>query len=424
MPASSLLRTALRGAVLLAAASPLPVPSSGQSAAEVYVHDSSGQLAIVDVDSGQVTLVGDMGVVMTDIAFATDGRLFGVDFLRLYEIDRRTAEVTEIGPHGMPGGNALVFGPDGTLYGMGSAGTHLYEVDPATGSASSLGNVGSFSAGDLAFVGSQLYLASLSNQLVAIDLGPPATGSPVGPFGFSSVYGLATSDARALYGIAGTQIFTVDLATGAGTFASDYSGQGLGVVYGSSFVGESFHSCPPAPLAGCVQVPSARLTFKGRAAGREKLALSMKRFAEATGQADFGDPVAGDTRYEVCLYGAGGDLAGGLGVARAGDSCGPKQRPCWKEKGEGWLYKNPDASPSGVRALALASGPAGKGRVALKAANSAKKLQTALPASIGPALAGETAVKVQVSASDARCFEADLTTIKKAESTLFKGSAP
>ena len=60
----------------------------------------------------------------------------------------------------------------------------------------------------------------------------------------------------------------------------------------------------------------------------------------------------------------------------------------------------------------------------MKASNSAKKLQTALPASIGPALAGATAVKVQVSASGARCFEADLTTIKKAETNLFKGSAP
>jgi len=60
----------------------------------------------------------------------------------------------------------------------------------------------------------------------------------------------------------------------------------------------------------------------------------------------------------------------------------------------------------------------------VKAGNQAKKLQTALPASIGPALAGQTAVKVQVTASGARCFEANLGTIKKADPTLFKGQAP
>ena len=60
----------------------------------------------------------------------------------------------------------------------------------------------------------------------------------------------------------------------------------------------------------------------------------------------------------------------------------------------------------------------------MKASNQAKKLQTALPAGIGAALAGETSVKVQLTASDAQCYESDLTTIKKAESTLFQGQAP
>lgn len=416
---------AIRRALLLLALVALASPAGAQNVTELYTHDAQGQLAVVDVGSGQVTLVGDMGVEMSDIAFAQDGRLFGLTFTTLYEIDRRTAEVTEIGSHGIPGGNALVFGADGTLYGMGGTGTQLYEIDPATAASTALGNVGSFAAGDLAFVGGELYLASLSDELVRIDLGPPASGVAVGAFGFSAVYGLATSDAGVLYGVAGTEIFSVDPATGTGTFVSDYSGQGLDVAYGSSFVGESFQACPPAPLAGCVAVPSAKLTFKGQARGREKLALVMQRIADPTALSDFGDPVGGDTRYEVCLYDAAGELAGGLGVARAGDACGPKQKPCWKAKGaNAWLYKNPDASPSGVKTLLLSSGPAGKGKLVVKAGNQAKKLQTALPASIGPALAGETAVKVQLAASGARCFEANLATIKKAEPTLFKGSAP
>jgi hypothetical protein len=414
-----------RALLLLALAAALPAARShAQNATELYTHDAQGQLAVVDVDSGEVTLVGDMGVAMTDIAFAQDGRLFGLDFTTLYEIDRRTAEVTPIGGHGIPGGNALVFAADGTLYGMGGTSTQLFQVDPDTGASTPLGNVGELSAGDLAFAGGELYLASLSDTLVRIDLGPPASGTTVGAFGFSDVYGLATSDAGVLYGLSGTEVFRVDPVSGAGTFLSDYAGRGLDVAWGSSFVGESFQACPPAPRTGCAAVPSAKLVFRGKVAGREKLSLVMKKFADATVQADFGDPVAGDTRYEVCLYGAAGGLAGGLGVARAGDACGAKQKPCWKEKGEGWLYKNPDASPSGVRTLGLASGPAGKGKIAVKASNAARKLQTALPAGLGSALAGETAVKVQVSALGARCFEADLTTIDAAVSTLFKGRAP
>lgn len=421
MPATPRRRAALRRTFLLLAFAALASPAAAQNVTELYVHDAQGQLAVVDVASGQVTIVGDMGVVMTDIAFASDGRLFGLDFTTVYEIDPRTAVVAAIGSHGISDGNALVFGADGTLYAMGGSSNQLYEIDPTTGSASSLGTAGVFSAGDLAFLGGELYVSSSSHTLVRIDLGPPVAGATVGGFGFFDVYGLATSDAGVLYGVAGTQIFGVDPLTGAGALLSDYSGQGLDIAYGSSFQGEAFQACPLAPVAGCLVVPTAKLTFKGKAAGREKLSLAMKKLPDPTVQADFGDPVAGDTRYEVCLY-AAGELAGGLGVARAGDACGPKGKPCWKAKGDkGWLYKNADATPSGVKKLLLVSGPAGKGKLALQAANKAKKLQTALPASIGPALAGQVEVLVQVTTSDAQCFEATLDSIQKADPTLFKG---
>jgi len=403
----------------------LAAPALGQNVTELYVHDAQGQLAVVDVDNGQVTSIGDMGVEMTDIAFAQDGRLFGMDFVTLYEIDPRTATVQTIGSHGIPGGNALVFAADGTLYGMGGTSTHLFEVDPTTGTATALGDVGALSAGDLAFYGGELYVSTLANELVHIELGPPPSGASVGGLGFSDVYGLATSEAGVLYGVSGTEIFEVDTTTGAGTFRSDYSGQGLDVAYGSSFLGESFQACPLEPVQGCRIAPSAKLTFKGKAAGRERLTLAMTKFVDASVASDFGDPVGGTTRYEICLYDAAGDLAGGLGVARAGDACGRNQKACWKAKGDkGWQYKNPDATPSGVKAIALLSGPAGKGKLTVKAANAAKKLQRALPASIGPALAGATSVKVQVRASDGQCYESTLGTIKKADGTLFQGKAP
>ena len=204
---------------------------------------------------------------MTDIAFAPDGRLFGLDFDTLYEIDPRTAETTPIGNHGIPSGNALVFAADGTLYGMGGLSSQLFELDPATGAATALGDVGEFSAGDLAFYGGELYLSTSAHRLQHIELGPPATGADVGAFGFSNVYGLATSDAGVLYGIAGTEIFTVDPTTGAGTLSTDYAGQGLDVAYGSSFQGEAFQACPLTPVAGCEVVSEREAHVQGKGGG-------------------------------------------------------------------------------------------------------------------------------------------------------------
>lgn len=62
-----------------------------------------------------------------------------------------------------------------------------------TGVGSSLGSIGFYSGGDLAFVGSDFYLASSANQLVKIDLGNPGGTAAVGPFGVSDVFGLATA---------------------------------------------------------------------------------------------------------------------------------------------------------------------------------------------------------------------------------------
>ena len=314
----------------------------------------------MDVDSGQVTIVGDMGVVMTDIAFAQDGRLFGLDFDHaLRDRPAHGGDDADRGPRRRRAGTRSSSRPTGrsTPWAAPAPSSSSSTLRPARRAA--LGDVGANSAGDLAFYGGELYLATLAHSLVRIDLGPPATGASVGPFGFSDVYGLATSDDGILYGVAGTEIFEVDPQTGAGTLLTDYAGQALDVAYGSSFQGESFQACPLAPVAGCVAVPSAKLTFKGKAAGREKLSLRDEKFAGATLPGDFGDPVTGETRYEICLYDAAGDLAGGLGVARAGDVCGPKQKPCWKSKGaKGWLYKNAGPpTPSGVRTMALVAGP-------------------------------------------------------------------
>ena len=214
----------------------------------LWIHDAFGNLGTVDVADGAVSVVGDMGVVMTDIAFDPAGTLYGMSFTALYTIDLDTAAPTLVGSHGISGGNALVFGSDGTLYGAGGS-LSLFEIDPSSGASTNLGSTGYSSAGDLAFNGGNFYLASTSNQLVQIDLDNNAAGTAVGPFGYGSVFGLATAENGVLYGVSGTTVFSVDTATGGGTAVIDYAGQGLYASYGSSFYAEARPPVIPIPAA-------------------------------------------------------------------------------------------------------------------------------------------------------------------------------
>jgi hypothetical protein len=237
----------------------------------LHIHDTSNRLGTVDIGTGAVSIIGTMGGdVMTDIAFDPTGNLFGLSFTNLYRINPFTAAVTPIGAHGVPGGNALVFGTDGTLYAAGTSSTNLYTLSTTTGSSTLLGNVGFASAGDLAFNGgtNSLFLSATTNQLVAINLGGPISGTAVGPFGFSSVFGLATADNGILYGVAGTSIFSVNTATGTGTLVRNYGGSGLTAANGTSFFTE-------AGAGTVVPEPSTLTLFGLGAAGL--LALARRR---------------------------------------------------------------------------------------------------------------------------------------------------
>ncbi len=213
----------------------------------MHVHDQSGRLGTVDVATGNVSLVGLMNAVMTDIAFSPSGELFGITFNSLYAIDAATAAVTFIGSHGIPGGNALVFATDGTLYGAGRSSTSLYTVDPTSGATTNLGNTNFASGGDLAFYAGDLYLASNTNQLAKLDLTDPSASTTVGPFGMSNVFGLAVGNDNNMYGVAGSFLFTVDPLTGATSNTKNFGGQGLSVAFGQSFFFEASGEQPPEP---------------------------------------------------------------------------------------------------------------------------------------------------------------------------------
>jgi hypothetical protein len=228
------------------------IPATTRADVTLWVDDSNGEIGKVQVSTGQVTLVGNAGVVLTDIAFDPNGNLYGVSFTDLYKIDKTTGVATDLGTIANGAGvnfNALVFGTNGVLYAAGTTSTHLYSINIGTVTATNLGNVGADSGGDLAFVGGNLYLSSSSDHLIRINNpSGPATGTDIGPIGYPNVFGLASPDGATLYGVAGTQVLKIDPSTGQGTLVSDYGGQGLHQAYGESFISEAVAAPEPSSI--------------------------------------------------------------------------------------------------------------------------------------------------------------------------------
>lgn len=202
----------------------------------LWVGDGDGTLGTVDVATGSATVIGEMGLTMTDIAFDPFGNLWGITFGQLYQIDHSNAAITLVGNLGTSL-NSLVFGADGTLY---AANNGLYTIDTNTGAATLVGSGGGYSSsGDLAFIGSSLYLSSVNGDNL-FELDPlTGVGTFIGNIGVGAVYGLATDNNIDLYGVAGQNILSIDTLTGVGSVLSNYGGTALGAAFGSAFLSES-----------------------------------------------------------------------------------------------------------------------------------------------------------------------------------------
>ena len=174
-------------------------------------------------------------------------------FYSLYSINKTTGSATLIGPlgSGITGQNALVFGSDCKMlirrriqFNQPVHRQHLYWCchDPRKCRAFLQRAIWHLRGG-------YLYLADTNNKLLKIDLNNLSNSVEVGPFGFSNVFGLATADNNVMYGLSGTQVFSVDTATGVGTLVSTY-GLPLTGANGSAFFTEfwrerSHTRCPP-----------------------------------------------------------------------------------------------------------------------------------------------------------------------------------
>ena len=228
----------------------------------IYVIDNSGQVAEVNIETGDTEVIGGSGVRLLDIALGPDGVLYGLASGGLYTIDRETAESTLV--TSTTTSNALTFGADGTLYAM--SGTNLISIDVSSGATTTLANVGHYSSGDLSYHNGKLYLAARgrgSDRLVEIDVDNDYSVTDLGAIGRTETYSLSSAADGELYAISGNDILQLNTETGAGTVTAEI---GFNISYGSSSGAEVSSSVQGNVLTND-ENPDGSLTVTGVSAG-------------------------------------------------------------------------------------------------------------------------------------------------------------
>jgi hypothetical protein len=185
--------------------------------------------------------------------------------------------------------------------------------------------------------------------------------------------------------------------------------------------------CPATVDVGCTGgFASGMLLVREDKPGKEKLVARFSK-GPALVQTDMGNPLAVEqggtgTAYALCLYDDGGNLAGDVLVARAGETC--DDRPCWrpvgrapndpKGPGRGYKYKDGALAADGVRVIRYKGGDAGKSKASLTGKGAG------LPDGIAAALQTSSQVTVQLRSTDGVCLSVDLADIKVQEPAAFK----
>jgi hypothetical protein len=153
------------------------------------------------------------------------------------------------------------------------------------------------------------------------------------------------------------------------------------------------------PLVGCkapITPLAAALAIKDKTPDKGDAIQWKWGSGNATTFADFGTP-ATSSKVRMCLYdGVSPTLVAGA-ITPAGGVCGGK--PCWEATGtdKGYGYKDKLGTPTGITAIKLKAGIAGKAQIQLQAKGDLTDVPP-LPLT-GPVL-------VQLSADGGACFEA------------------
>jgi hypothetical protein len=171
---------------------------------------------------------------MTDIAIDQDGTMIGISYTRVYRIDPRSAECTLLSGslQGMFNGLSFVpslhaFGLEGpdVLVGARNTDGRVFQIDPATGAATQIGDMGFgyASSGDIVAVTGFGMVATVPTGIGGNDrlvrLAPNTfAATPIGSStGFDRIWGVGFWGTR-VFGFTERGVLTViDSATGTGT---------------------------------------------------------------------------------------------------------------------------------------------------------------------------------------------------------------
>lgn len=187
-----------------------------------------GFVGTVDPITGEFKPIARGPGELTDIAVSSNGRIFGNTFGELYVLNPETNAFSRVGSFGRDIRlDSLGFSSNNELFGFASNASILYRINPESGLATRVADVGAGfrSSGDLEFSPQDnLFFAtsfeSRTDVLYSIKLS--ATGSleeikRLGAIGYSNVLGLAVDGGTLLgYTFTGQEI-AIDKLTGRGT---------------------------------------------------------------------------------------------------------------------------------------------------------------------------------------------------------------
>jgi hypothetical protein len=215
--------------------------SGGGEQVYVYAHTAS-TLYKVDPDTLQISMVGNFnwGSVgndqMTDIAIDKNNQMIGVSYSRVYRVDPTTAATSLLSSALSGNFNGLSFVPaamlgltgDDVLVGTQNSDGKVFRIDPMTGSATEVGNMGAFtSSGDMVAVagfGTVQTVTSLGaggDRLARLAQQSFSASVIGGGTGFAQIWGVAYFKDK-VYGFTNNGAFLlIDPNTGAGTMVSN-----------------------------------------------------------------------------------------------------------------------------------------------------------------------------------------------------------
>jgi hypothetical protein len=177
--------------------------------------------------------------------------------------------------------------------------------------------------------------------------------------------------------------------------------------------------CAAVPMAGCVAPGKGVLVVTEKVASKEKLKVTLSKLQTELTPIEFGDPVAGTTGYNVCVYDAGDELRAQYTLDRPGEICSTG-KPCWTTiSDKGYKFKDKAAAADGVRKAMVRGGARSKGKVVVVGRN-----RGTMPTGVAEALANQTSATVQFVASDGICVGVALPVVKKANGLVFKAVGP